>query len=61
MDNKNFTEQFKQALQHQLDSELDARETFPPHIREQIRDVYKKMWEEKLAWEKEQQKKEELP
>ena len=36
--------------------DLANKETFPPEIQKQIQDTYKKLWEEKEQWLKEQQK-----
>ena len=36
--------------------DLANKETFPPEIQKQIQDTYKKLWEEKEQWRKEQQK-----
>jgi hypothetical protein len=48
MDNK-FNE-FKDALQYHLDTELDNRETFSEEMVEHIKQVYADMREQRRKW-----------
>jgi hypothetical protein len=48
MDNK-FNE-FKDALQYHLDTELDSRETFSEEMVEHIKQVYADMREQRRKW-----------
>jgi len=42
--------EFKDALQFQLDNELDNRETFSEEMVEHIRKVYADLWKQKKKW-----------
>ena len=50
--------EFKDALQFQLDKELDGRETFSEEMVEHIKKVYADLWEERRKWEEEKKKEE---
>ena len=41
---------FKEALQIQLDNELDNRETFSEEMVQHIKKVYADLWEQKRKW-----------
>lgn len=60
MDEAKIKKLFKEALQEQLNEELNDRETFSPDIRKQIIETYQRLWKEKLEWLEQKEKEKEL-